>query len=47
MSIVYLWREAGVTQDANEPVDDGVIRFYGPNSNQATGDSEPALEAAE
>ncbi len=31
----------------NEPVDDGVIQFYGPNSNQATGDSEPALEAAE
>ncbi len=31
----------------NDPVDDGVIQFYGPNSQRAADDSEPALEAAE
>ena len=31
----------------NEPVDDGVIQFYGPNSQQGSDSSEPALEAAE
>ncbi len=31
----------------NDPVDDGVIQFYGPNSQQAAGENEPALEAAE
>ena len=31
----------------NDPVDDGVIQFYGPNSQRAAGDNEPALEAAE
>ncbi|GAA0474350.1 NAD(P)/FAD-dependent oxidoreductase [Parasphingorhabdus litoris] len=30
----------------NEAVDDGVVQFYGPNSNAAK-DAEPALEAAE
>ncbi len=31
----------------NDPVDDGVIQFYGPNSQRAAGENEPALEAAE
>jgi cation diffusion facilitator CzcD-associated flavoprotein CzcO len=30
-----------------DPVDDGVIQFYGPNMQQAAGDREPELEAAE
>jgi hypothetical protein len=29
----------------NDPVDDGVIQFYGPNSQQRAGEQE--LEAAE
>lgn len=31
----------------NDPVDDGVLRFYGPNSQQGADAGEPALEAAE
>ncbi|MEH6792314.1 flavin-containing monooxygenase [Parasphingorhabdus sp.] len=31
----------------NDPVDDGVLRFYGPNSQEAAGAGEAALEAAE
>ena len=31
----------------NDPVDDGVIEFYGPNSQQGAGNSEHSLEAAE
>jgi monooxygenase len=31
----------------NDPVDDGVIQFYGPNSQQRAGDGEQELEAAE
>ncbi|WP_417611255.1 flavin-containing monooxygenase [Parasphingorhabdus sp.] len=31
----------------NDPIDDGVLRFYGPNSQHGAEDSEPALEAAE
>jgi len=31
----------------NDPVDDGVLRFYGPNSQQGAEAGEPALEAAE
>ncbi|VWX59613.1 flavin-containing monooxygenase [Sphingorhabdus sp. 109] len=31
----------------HDPVDDGVLKFYGPNSQQGAGQGEPALEAAE
>ncbi|MGB5724332.1 MAG: NAD(P)/FAD-dependent oxidoreductase [Parasphingorhabdus sp.] len=31
----------------NDPVDDGVIQFYGPNSQRAEGENEATLEAAE
>ena len=31
----------------NEPVDDGILQFYGPNSQSAENEDAPTLEAAE